>query len=97
MYCNIPGHVEKKFWSKNGRRDWATKASSSQGTRLESVVNTSVQHASNTVTLTNEDFESLLKLAHGESHISTASKACLSTREADPNMKWLIDFGASDI
>lgn len=58
--------------------------------------NTPVQSASLTVTLIREDFESLLKLAHGDSSLPSASNASLSTSVVDPNMRWLIDFRASD-
>lgn len=60
---------------------------------LPSPTTTELPTTSNIVSLSHDDFESLLKLAHGDPTPST-SKACLSTHTSPST--WLIDSGASD-
>lgn len=78
-FCNSPGHVEDKCWSKHGKPDWAKPPSSTVSTSAPLVPadapgESSSLPVSNTVTLSHEDFGNLLKLAHGDSSLPSASR-----------------------
>lgn len=95
-FYNSPGHVEVKCWSKLDKANWAKASSNASNLAplLPTPTTTKPPAASNTVTLTHDDFDSFLKLAHGDTTLPSTSKACLSTHTS--HSTWLIDSGASD-
>lgn len=87
------GHVADKCWSKHGKLDWAKSPSNVSNTApllpTPSPIDSSA--ANNTVTLSQADFESLMKLAHGDLSSPLTSMACFSTYVFPST--WLIDSG----
>lgn len=101
VFCQKQGHTEDICWKNQGKPEWATKkdeepyaSSSSNALAAKCIAPTTPAR----VTLSHEDFEHLLKMAHGDASLPYAALDNSDIIYTPPSSqgKWLIDSGATD-
>lgn len=92
-YCHMQDHIEGKCWQKDGRPNWAkqlnnaTSASSNVPNVSESTSTIMSPVASNSISLSNKDFENMLKMAQGDKDLPSATFAQAETSTHDNTPK----------
>lgn len=98
-FCLKSGHTEDKCWSKHGKSDWAAKnePSTNGSTTTTALAPDSTATPAN-VTLSWEDFDYPLKLAHGDTDLPSAALASsgIPSNSWLSQDKWLVDSNATD-
>lgn len=87
-----------KYLKKHDKTEWVAKRDQPSGSPLATALNAECSTTSGpaSVTLSHEDFQHLLRLAHGDSLQPTAAAACsgISNLRLSPNNVRLIDSGS---
>lgn len=104
-FCYVPGHTEDRGWQKHDKPDWAkqlnnpvTFAPAYVSTIGASIKTIGPSNARNTVTLSHEDFEHILKMVQADSALPSAAFGQIGNINSGqpPTTSWFIDSGASD-
>lgn len=99
-FCQKQGRIEEKCWKKHGKPDWAAKEETTPTAPTPSnalVAECSIPSAPSSITLSHDDFEHLLKMAHGDSSLPSvaSAKSRITNNSTSYSHPWLIDSGAT--